>query len=57
MVKVHLLVRQGRTACGLLDASRTTKVPREVTCGGCQRTVAMADAEVMVQRRRHIRSV
>jgi hypothetical protein len=57
MHKVHLLNKQNRTACGLVDASHTTKVPREVTCGGCQRTVAMADAEVMVQRRRHIRSV
>jgi len=57
MHRVHLLVKQDRTACGLTDTTYTTKNPAQVTCGGCQRTVAMADAEVKVQRRRNIRPV
>ena len=57
MKKYHLLNKQDRTACGLQDATYTTKNPAQVTCGGCQRTVAMADAEVKAQRRRNIRSV
>jgi hypothetical protein len=57
MKKFHLLIKAGRTACGLEEVSHTTKDPAKVTCGGCQRTLAMADAEVAVTRRRKIRPV
>lgn len=46
--KRHLLVRgKGRrTACGIQSPPRVTRDPSQVTCGGCQRTIQMADAEV-----------
>lgn len=46
--KRHLLVRgKGRrTACGIQAPPRATTDPAEVTCGGCQRTLFMADAEI-----------
>lgn len=52
----HLLVK-GLPACGqdvILSASRE---PHLVTCGNCQRTIAMADAEARIavdpQRKRN----
>jgi hypothetical protein len=44
--KRHLLVTRTKTACGLKDPKHWTFLPREVTCQGCSKTLAMADAEV-----------
>lgn len=44
--KRHLLVGPGRAACGLNHPPLTTREPSQVTCNGCRRTIAMADAEV-----------
>lgn len=47
--KRHLVKARGRftrTACGLRNPPLTTQDPALVTCGACQRTVFMADAEV-----------
>jgi hypothetical protein len=47
--KRHLLVRR-KAACGLEEPKHWTRDPREVTCGGCAKTLAMADAEVRTQQ-------
>lgn len=47
--KSHLSIRHRRqrlAACGKPDARFLTDDPSRVTCGGCQRTLAMADAEM-----------
>jgi len=46
--KRHLRLTGTRAACGLRDPSRWTTNPRDVTCGGCRKTLAMADAEVLI---------
>lgn len=42
--KVHLLVRR-KPACGAWPFHAASKNPAAVTCGRCQHTIAMADAE------------
>lgn len=44
--KRHLLVTRYRTACGVKDPRHWTYLASEVTCLGCSKTLAMADAEV-----------
>ena len=44
--KRHLLVTRTKTACGLREPKHWTFSPGEVTCLGCSKTLAMADAEV-----------
>ena len=47
--KRHLLVTRVRAACGLKDPPFGTYNPSDVTCMGCRRSLAMADAEVKKQ--------
>lgn len=52
MAKRHLRVSRitTRAACGLKDPQHWTFDPPAVTCGGCSKTLLMADAEVRQQR-------
>lgn len=50
--KRHLLVSRRRSACGLRDPRRGTRDPAEVTCDGCRKTLAMADAEVSTNKKK-----
>lgn len=43
--RLHLLVK-AKPACGTPATVRTTTTLRLVTCGGCTRTLSMADAEM-----------
>lgn len=50
--KRHLRVsiHSTRAACGLSDPPHWSFLASEVTCGGCSKTMKMADAEVMEQQ-------
>lgn len=54
--RVHLRGRAWRTtrrtACGMREPKYHTATPSKVTCRLCQRTVAMADAEIRQRRAR-----
>lgn len=56
--RVHLEVRRRypASACGLSEVMRLTRVPAEVTCDRCRRTLAMADAEAHDEHQRKSRS-
>jgi len=54
-MKRHLLVKAGadppRTACGLvLTQGNGTVLPHLVDCGGCKRSIHMADAEIRLRQ-------
>jgi hypothetical protein len=47
--KRHLVVsprNPSRAACGITDPPLWTYAPAEVTCGGCAKSIAMADREI-----------